>query len=485
MSVSFKKLAQGLDLVPKTTSTAANAGEIDFNTTNNKFTAHNGTTASPMVTEAHTATLTNKTLSGNTATNLVSGSGTLTLNTTGTVTLPNATDTLVGKATTDTLTNKTLTTPVISSISNTGTLTLPTSTDTLVGRATTDTLTNKTLSGNTAVSLISGSGTFILNTAGVLTLPNATDTVVARQTTDTLQNKTMSGANNTFSNISLTASVTGTLPIGNGGTNSTATATAGGIGYGTGTAHAYTAAGSSGQWLKSAGTGTPVWSTATLSDTPTANTFHTGDGTNWITSTLKLTNSATANQIVYATATNTLGAGSSTFTFDGTELKVNTTAARNNSVINVDFNNAGASATGIGINDTSATNGSSFMAFMTTAGTVRGSITYNSGGPGVAFNTTSDKRLKENIIDMPATLTKVLNLRPVYYTAKESGLHGEGFIADEVQTVFPFVVTGDKDAVDKDGNPIYQQIDQSRLVPYLVKAIQELTARLERLEKLA
>ena len=50
---------------------------------------------------------------------------------------------------TQTLTNKTLTTPVISSISNTGTLTLPTSTDTLVGRATTDTLTNKTLTSPT------------------------------------------------------------------------------------------------------------------------------------------------------------------------------------------------------------------------------------------------------------------------------------------------------------------------------------------------
>lgn len=55
--------------------------------------------------------LTNKTLNGNTATNLISGSGTLTLNTSGTVTVPNATDTLVGLATTDTLTNKTLTSP--------------------------------------------------------------------------------------------------------------------------------------------------------------------------------------------------------------------------------------------------------------------------------------------------------------------------------------------------------------------------------------
>jgi hypothetical protein len=52
----------------------------------------------------------------------------------------------------ETLTNKTLTTPVISSISNTGTLTLPTDTDTLVGRATTDTLTNKTLGSAVATT---------------------------------------------------------------------------------------------------------------------------------------------------------------------------------------------------------------------------------------------------------------------------------------------------------------------------------------------
>ncbi len=56
-------------------------------------------------------------------------------------------DKAVSKTGAETLTNKTLTTPIISAISNTGTVTLPTATDTLVGRATTDTLTNKTIAG--------------------------------------------------------------------------------------------------------------------------------------------------------------------------------------------------------------------------------------------------------------------------------------------------------------------------------------------------
>jgi hypothetical protein len=64
--------------------------------------------------------------------------------------------TIVGTSDTQTLTNKTLTTPVISSISNTGTLTLPTSTDTLIGRATTDTLTNKTLTSPTLTTPVLG-----------------------------------------------------------------------------------------------------------------------------------------------------------------------------------------------------------------------------------------------------------------------------------------------------------------------------------------
>ena len=66
-----------------------------------------------------------------------------------------------------------------------------------------------------------------------------------------------------YGKIGLTTHVSGTLPIANGGTNSTATATAGGAGYGTGTAHAYTAAGTSGQVLTSAGASAPTWTTPT------------------------------------------------------------------------------------------------------------------------------------------------------------------------------------------------------------------------------
>jgi hypothetical protein len=91
------------------------------------------------------------------------------------------THTLADLDSTQTLTNKTLTSPVISSITNTGTLTLPTSTDTLVGKATTDTFTNKTFdtagTGNvlkingTTVSAVQGSGSVVLATSPTLTTP--------------------------------------------------------------------------------------------------------------------------------------------------------------------------------------------------------------------------------------------------------------------------------------------------------------------------
>ncbi|MBI5471473.1 MAG: hypothetical protein HY961_03920 [Ignavibacteriae bacterium] len=118
---------------------------------------------------------------------IISASG-ISTGTTRTFILPNANTTLVGTDVAQTLTNKTLTSPVISSISNGGTLTLPTSSDVLVGRATVDVLTNKTLS-SPVISTIVNSGT--------LTLPTATDILVGRATADPLTNKTIIGTTNT------------------------------------------------------------------------------------------------------------------------------------------------------------------------------------------------------------------------------------------------------------------------------------------------
>ena len=58
----------------------------------------------------------------------------------------------------------------------------------------------------------------------------------------------------------------------------------------------------------------------------------------------------------------------------------------------------------------------------------------------------------------------------------------DGFLAHEVSSIIPEAIHGEKDAVDDQGNPIYQGIDQSKLVPLLVGAIKELTARIEALE---
>jgi hypothetical protein len=101
-----------------------------------------------------------------------------------------------------------------------------------------------------------------------------------------------------------------------------------------------------------------------------------------------------------------------------------------------------------------------------------GTITANASS--VSYNTSSDYRLKENIAPMTGALATVTQLKPVTYTWKNTGETGQGFIAHELQEVVPDCVTGEKDAVDKEGKPIYQGVDTSFLVATLTSAIQEL-----------
>jgi hypothetical protein len=110
-------------------------------------------------------------------------------------------------------------------------------------------------------------------------------------------------------------------------------------------------------------------------------------------------------------------------------------------------------------------------------------------GLSTSYATSSDYRLKDNIAPMTGALSIVGQLKPCTYKWKADGSDGQGFIAHELQAVVPDCVVGEKDAVDSDGNPVYQGIDTSFLVATLTAAIKEqqaiitdLKARIETLE---
>jgi hypothetical protein len=106
-----------------------------------------------------------------------------------------------------------------------------------------------------------------------------------------------------------------------------------------------------------------------------------------------------------------------------------------------------------------------------------------------SYLTSSDYRLKNTVAPMTGALATVALLKPVTYKWNADNSQSQGFIAHELQAVVPEAVTGEKDAVDAEGNPQYQGIDTSFLVATLTAAIQEqqsiisaLTARVEALE---
>jgi hypothetical protein len=104
-------------------------------------------------------------------------------------------------------------------------------------------------------------------------------------------------------------------------------------------------------------------------------------------------------------------------------------------------------------------------------------------GSATAYNTSSDHRLKENIVPLTGAIDRINQLQVHRFNfIAEPDRTVDGFIAHEAQDVVPECVTGEKDAVDDDGNPIYQGIDQSKLVPLLTAALQEAIGRIESLE---
>jgi hypothetical protein len=131
---------------------------------------------------------------------------------------------------------------------------------------------------------------------------------------------------------------------------------------------------------------------------------------------------------------------------------------------------------------TSTTNGNSYAEF-SYGGSSIGNIV-QSGTTAVIYNTSSDYRLKDIIGPVINSGTFIDALKPKVGSWKSDGSKFVGFLAHEFAEVSPSSVSGEKDAVDSDGKPVYQamQASSSEVIANLVAELQSLRARLAALE---
>ena len=127
------------------------------------------------------------------------------------------------------------------------------------------------------------------------------------------------------------------------------------------------------------------------------------------------------------------------------------------------------------------TSGRADVIYFSHQGTIVGEIDMDNND--TAYRTTSDYRLKENQVAISDGIERVKQLSPYRFNwISTPAKTVDGFFAHEVQTVVPEAVSGSHNAVDDDNNPIYQGIDQAKLVPLLTAALQEAIAKIETLE---
>jgi hypothetical protein len=162
----------------------------------------------------------------------------------------------------------------------------------------------------------------------------------------------------------------------------------------------------------------------------------------------------------------------------------------NSSVINAASGLAGTLSIGANLSTTSnlfltqetSVTTKPFVYFQNFSGTGIGSISTDSSS--VAYNTTSDRRLKTDIQHLTNSGDVIDALLPRTFVWKDSKKSDAGFIADELETVIAGSVHGEANAVDEDGNPIYQMVDvsQPKMIAYIVAELKDLRKRITELE---
>jgi len=460
------------------------------------------------------------TTSGTTTVTATAVAGTTTL------TLPAATDTLVGKATTDTLTNKTLTTPTLTGVVtfDAGTAAAPaitTTGDTNTGIFFPAADTIGFSEGGVEAARIDASGNFGLGVTPAATWSSSARVMqlggfnsIFGYTTNVLRisnNSVFTAANETYGASSIGA----TYYQQYNGAHSWYNAPSGTAGNAITFTQAMTLDASGRLGLGTTSPTTPL-QIQTAAATGVNSIFCTGSTTAYNFWTISNT-TGNARIGVDSSSGGALATGSSAYSTvigspnatslhlisNGT-VQATIDTSGNLLVGTTNTNPAASGVTGTVIGPTggirqSSGSGASYFAVTGTSGTHIQFYTYNAGavaaglissnGSTTSYTGASDYRLKENIATMTGALAKVAQLNPVTYKWKLDGSDGQGFIAHELQTIFPDAVVGEKDAVNEDGSIKPQGVDTSFLVATLTAAIQEqqalittLTARITALE---
>jgi len=318
------------------------------------------------------------------------------------------------------------TTVVATAVAGTTTLTLPAATDTLVGKATTDTLTNKTLTTPVISSLSSASAT-------ALTLQSAGTTAI---TVDTSQNVGI-GTTSPATKLEV-ASPAATPVVLRLASNKT------GAGSGDKGRLDFYSADNSGT----------AYQLGYMD-------VDRSDGT------------ATASYIAWANRKSSTVSESMRIDSSGNLLLgVTSSPLTSTQVLYFD----GQNRQGLLIKNTANNQNGAAIRFMDYLGNASTGGIYYTLSNSVLYSTSSDYRLKENVAPISGALEKVQALKPVSFTWKQGGGNADGFLAHELQQIFPNAVHGTKDDLDTEGKPRYQGVDTSYIVATLTAAIQELKA---------
>lgn len=383
----------------------------------------------------------------------------------------------------------------------TGVISAPTSGQLLIGNGT----------GYTLATLTQGTGITITNTAGAISIANAGVTAFSTGTTGLSVNAstgsiTLSGtlstgnggtglttftaANKAIYSTSASALTAGTLPVAAGGTGAT---TLTGYVKGSGTANFTASSTIPSTDITGLGTlatansvnlGTQVSGTLGVSNGGTGSSTLDGAGIVTKTDTQTITGAKTFDSFTYFNPSNlasrnvVIGASSVVGSLNWNLY----CQSQTNNPAGVFYGVSAASdalfliknGSGTVINFGFGTVGSYTTGF--------GSITTD--GSSVAYNTSSDYRLKENVVTLSGAASRLLQLKPVRFNWKANPSLGtiDGFLAHEVSPVVPEAIIGEKDAVDEKGNIKPQNIDPSKLIPLLTAALQEALKRIETLE---